>query len=325
MLTTNSAGKSLTIVIPTYNRKVLLGRAIQAYLAQSAPEAIQEILIVDDGSTDDTAAMVAAIAPQAPFPIRYLKQANKGPAAARNLGIREARSSIILFTDSDIVPGRELVAQHFSWHQQHSEPTVAVLGYVTWPSEPKPTPFMRWYGEHRLFAFGMFRHGQEVRTADLYTCNVSLKTDFLRSYGQFDEEFKTAACEDIELGYRLGKSGLKLLYNSQAIGYHHQFLSFADASRKALANADAVRLFLQKEAGKCTLDAKIRRRSHPRFQVVTWTAITAATVLAPARPLLDSYIPLPHFVYRLFSWYDSNESGLRRGWKKSYDLGSFAL
>src|SRR5260370_23800161 len=91
------------------------------------------------------------------LPGGYLRQSNKGPAAARNYGIREARSPIVLFTDSDIVPERDLVSQHAEWHRESPQTSRAILGYVTWPAAPKPTPFMSWYGDVRpLFAYRQF-------------------------------------------------------------------------------------------------------------------------------------------------------------------------
>ncbi len=139
---------SISVVIPTFNRATLLKKVLQGYLVQSAAQSICEIIVVDDGSTDDTAQMVQEIAATSPFPVRYLYQPNKGPAAARNRGIQETRANLILFTDSDIVPDTHLIQQHVDWHRNHPDPASALLGYVTWPPEPAPTPFMRWYGEH---------------------------------------------------------------------------------------------------------------------------------------------------------------------------------
>jgi GT2 family glycosyltransferase len=295
---------ALTVVIPTYNRFERLQRAIAAYLDQSALQGVAEIIVVDDGSTDSTAEMVARTCEGSPVAIRYFRQENKGPAAARNVGIREAHSELILFTDDDIVPERGLVAQHLAWHQQNPELSTAVLGYVTWPPQPRPTPFMKWYGEHKLFSYGRLQHGQEVERSQLFTSNVSLKANFLRTFGQFDEDFKTAAYEDIELAYRLRKSGLRLLYNSHAVAYHHQSFLFAEACSKARANAAAARVFLQKEAGKHLLEPRIRRRSRLWFRTTCWLAIAIATALKPARRLLDSYVPLPRIIYDLFLWYD---------------------
>jgi len=295
---------SLTVVIPTFNREVLLKKALEGYMAQSSSESIHELLVVDDGSTDGTESAVLELSRRSPFPIRYLRQPNKGPAAARNLGIREARTGIILFTDSDIVPARNLVFQHLQWHRENPETSVAILGYVTWPPEIKATPFMRWYGEAGpLFAYRQFRNKRQISFHFFYTCNLSLKTEFLRTHGQFDEDFTGAAFEDIELGYRLSKAGLRLLYNPRAVAYHHQYFSFSDACRKAQRNAPAARLFSRKEAGQRLLEPTIRRRSRLSYRIAARVASGIGAALRPASRLLDSHIPLPAIVYRLFFWY----------------------
>lgn len=296
---------SLSVIVPTYNREKVLAKALEGYLTQSSPHLIHELLLVDDGSTDDTESMVREFSSRSPFPIRYLRQPNQGPAAARNLGIREARSNLVLFTDSDIVPKSDLVEQHLAWHQKNPQITAAVLGYVTWPMEIKATPFMRWYGEGKLFAFNQLRNKQEARFHSFYTCNLSLKTEFLRTCGPFNEEFKSAAFEDIELGYRLSKQGMQLLYNPAAVGYHYQFFSFADACRKTLGNAAATRLFFRTEAGRQVLKEIRKKRSRSSYVVAKGIATLAARVLSPARPLLDSSVPLPGIVYHLFFWHDA--------------------
>ena len=303
---------SLSVIIPTFNRKGLLGKALSGYLAQSSPQLIRELLVVDDGSTDGTESLVGEFSKRSPFPIHYFPQPNKGPAAARNVGIREARSNLVLFTDSDIVPKGDLVEQHIAWHQRNPNLNTAVLGYVTWPLEIKATPFMRWYGEGRLFEFDKLRNKREASFHTFYTCNLSLKTEFLRTSGQFDEEFKRAAFEDVELGYRLSKQGLRLLYNTAAIGYHYQFFSFADACRKTLGNAAAAQLFLQKEAGQQDLQAIQRRHARARYSLAKTVAAGVARLLFPARRLIDSSIPLPSVVYYLFLW-----DSLRRATRES--------
>ncbi len=298
---------SLSVIIPTYNREKVLAKVLEAYLAQSSPTLIHELLVVDDGSADGTELMVREFSRRSPFPIRYLRQSNKGPAAARNLGIREARSSLVLFTDSDIVPERDLVRQHLEWHKANPQIGAAVLGYVTWPPEIKATPFMRWYGEDgALFRYRSLRGSRRaIGCHFFYTCNLSLKTEFLRTCGQFDEDFKSAAYEDLELGYRLNKLGLQLLYNSAAIGYHYQHFSFEEACRKRLANRGAALVFFQKEAGQQLLQQVRQMRSPARYTFMKGIATAAATLLSPARRLLDSSFPLPRFVYHLFYWYDA--------------------
>lgn len=86
---------SISVVIPTYNRAAYLPATVESVMAQSVQ--VHEILIVDDGSTDETERIVHSFA----GPIRYFQQRNRGPAAARNLGIREATGELIALVDSD--------------------------------------------------------------------------------------------------------------------------------------------------------------------------------------------------------------------------------
>jgi glycosyltransferase involved in cell wall biosynthesis len=295
---------ALTVVIPTYNRSGVLRRALEAYREQTAPHLIQELIVVDDGSTDGTEVMVCESTRQSPFLVRYLRQSNQGPAAARNYGIREARSRIILFTDSDIVPERDFVSQHAQWHRENPQTSAAVLGYVTWPANPKPTPFMRWYGEKGpLFTYGKFRNKREVSFSNFYSCNVSLKTDFLRNHGLFDEEFKSAAYEDTELGYRLSRAGLKLLYNPNAIAYHHQYFLFADACRRAKSTRTAADVFYRKEAGQHVLQQQKAKNSRVSHRIAKALGIGVGAALAPGRRWMDSHMRLPSIFYRLMLWY----------------------
>ncbi len=297
-----SSFSSLTVIIPTFNRKGVLAKALEGYQKQSSPELIDELIVVDDGSTDGTEAMVQEFAARAAFPVRYLRQPNQGPAAARNFGIREARSALVLFTDSDILPERDLVSQHIAWHQANPQMTAAVLGYVTWPDEIQPTRFMRWYGEHKLFFYDQLRTRRQVDCRFFYTCNVSLKTEFLRGGGWFDEEFKSAAFEDTELGFRLSKKGMKLLYNPAAVAYHDQYFSFEEACRKSLSAAPAEQVFLHKEAGQRAAREIEERQSRISYAIASRLAASVARLLRPLRPLVNSALPLPGIVYHLFFW-----------------------
>jgi glycosyltransferase involved in cell wall biosynthesis len=85
----------ISAVIPTYNCSRLLSRAIDSVLAQTVP--VDELLVVDDGSTDDTSSVVATYGDK----VRYIYQANGGAAAARNRGVAEARNDWIAFLDHD--------------------------------------------------------------------------------------------------------------------------------------------------------------------------------------------------------------------------------
>ena len=300
----------VSVVIPTFNRKGVLARAIKGYLAQSAIDEIKEVLVVDDGSTDGTDCAVSALAAEAPFPLRRLYQSNRGQAAARNLGISEAAAEIILFTDDDIIPVPGLLAEHLRWHDQHAERGVAVMGHVEWSPEVRPTPFMNWLGlDGPLFAYEWIRGKVEVDGCRFfYTCNLSLKTEFLRQTGTFDEDFKGYGWEDAELGYRLGKNGMRLFYNPAALAYHYKHVTFAEACRRAEQVALAWRILEQKEAGhylqayqaqQQAAEAEVPR-SLLRRAIHLVPAWIKSGVLSPFKLLLDTRIPLPWRLYRRF-------------------------
>jgi len=90
---------SISVIIPVYNGEQFVAEAIQSVLAQTTPPS--EIIVVDDGSTDATAQVVADLAASASMPLRYVYQANQGPAAARNVGIRRAEGDTLAFLDAD--------------------------------------------------------------------------------------------------------------------------------------------------------------------------------------------------------------------------------
>jgi glycosyltransferase involved in cell wall biosynthesis len=86
---------SVSVVIPTYNRASIVPRAIESALA--AVRSGDEVIVVHDGSTDDTARRLQEYGSH----IRYLPSGHGGVAAARNLGVREARAPLVAFLDSD--------------------------------------------------------------------------------------------------------------------------------------------------------------------------------------------------------------------------------
>lgn len=207
-----------SVVIPTYNRSDFLGRALRGLLDQSLKPGDYEIIVVDDGSADATPQAVKDLSlPESR--LRYLRQENKGPAAARNLGVSEARGDIILFTGDDCLPDSRLLEEHSLAHQQEGD--VGVIGHVAWHPELKITPFMLFLEEGVQFGFRHIKDPERAPYWAFYTSNCSIRKRRLEEVGGFDEDFKHAAWEDIELAYRLTQRGLRLLYRPSAITYHH--------------------------------------------------------------------------------------------------------
>ncbi len=219
----NGAGPApidITIVIPTYNRQELLPRVLSALVNQRAEGMRHEILFADDGSTDNTPALIGEVAREYPHIFRYVALPHTGsPAFPRNQGIREARGAVILLLDDDVIPDPTLALEHWKFHREHPEPEAAALGHLYLPEDVKrdPMSFLHTFREDQILAAGGLNY------LFFWSGHVSLKRDFMLSHGMFDEDPVLHPLEDMECGYRLWKSGMKLEYLPRATGGHaHQ-------------------------------------------------------------------------------------------------------
>lgn len=209
----------LSVVIPTHNRKEILRRSLEALLDQTLPPESYEIVIVDDGSTDETETMVRGMMLTSPASLRYFYQSNKGPAAARNLGIEEAEAEVILLIDDDVIASSSLLHTHLQGHQAGSR--IAILGKTEIHPEITLTPFLEFImASELLVAFDRIERGQDVPYRYFVTSNVSLRKEHLWEVGMFDEVFKSPGYEDTELAYRLSQYGIQTIYNPRAVAYH---------------------------------------------------------------------------------------------------------
>lgn len=238
---------TLSVIIPTYNRKEILDKCLEALFKQTCSNSNFEIIVIDDGSHDGTDNIVKAALERSPVEVKFFKQENKGPAAARNAGIKSARGEIVLFIGDDIIASPTLLEEHLNRHRENPDDRVAVLGYVTWSPDLGITPFMRWLENGGpQFSYHKLQHNSEVPWGCFWTCNISVKKRFLIENGLFDEEFPSAAYEDSELGYRLHKKGLELIYNRSAAAFHHHYTSLDDACLRMMKAGESAGMFYKK-------------------------------------------------------------------------------
>ena len=226
----------ISVVIPTYNRKEKLKKVLRSLSKQKSSQAEKinfEIVIIDDGSTDETGREIQTLGKKCSVPIRYFRQSKKGSAGARNLGIREAKNEIVLFLGSDTIPSANFVEEHLLSHKKYPDLRVAVLGFTSWAKDLEVTPFMWWmeHGGHQ-FKYDEIRNKMWVSYRYFFTSNISLKRGFLLKNGLFCEEFRAAAYEDLELGYRLEQKGLKIFYNKKAVAYHDHYTNIDIACQR---------------------------------------------------------------------------------------------
>lgn len=286
----------MTVVIPTHNRDTLLKQTLQGFCGLIDTPHSWELVIVDDGSTDATQMTVAEYANR--LPMRYLYQPKSGVACARNLGLNNARSPLVLFLDDDVIPGPLLLAEHLRFHQEHRGTEAALLGYVTWFPDLPITPFMRWYGEFgALFGYSLLKDGERANLRYLYSCNISFKTDFLRKQGQFNE--RLSVLEDNELGFRLGQKGLEMYFKRGALGFHNQTFTFEQSCKRLERYSAGLDAFLATPAGT----ALMSRRNRFLFRTANRLVKLIGPILIPFKPMLDADTKLPNAIYRLFYWY----------------------
>ena len=209
----------ISVIIPTCNRENSLAKVLTLFGYQTYPYSRFEVIVVDDGSVDNTENIVKELQSKLPYRLSYIKQKNAGPASARNRGLRQAQADILLFTGDDILPKNDLIEQHLESHKQYQD--VAVLGYVGWSDELNITDFMHYIAPDGFqFRYGSIKDTDNCGFRHFYTSNISLaKKWFIEDL--FDEDFPYAALEDTELAYRLEKKGLKIILNKKAISYHY--------------------------------------------------------------------------------------------------------
>jgi glycosyltransferase involved in cell wall biosynthesis len=237
---------SVGVVIPTYNRAQDLLTCLRHLERQSCRNF--EVLVTDDGSTDDTVSAVRDYARASPFPLTYMHQQNSGPAAARNRAIQKLHAPIGILIGDDIFPAPHFVATHLNFHLAHPQPEAVAVGYTRWCEDGQVvTPFMRWLDRGGVqFNYGELDAGTPPSWKHFYTSNLSFKTEYLRQ-NAFDAAFRKAAMEDIELGYRLEQQhGLQMFYLPDAIAEHRHPTTFRRACRRMVDVGTAAFLFAQR-------------------------------------------------------------------------------
>jgi glycosyltransferase involved in cell wall biosynthesis len=236
--------KLFSVIIPTYNRCNILRKTLAALFKQSLGPALFEVVVVDDGSTDDTPHFVQSLIESAPLTLRYKRQKNCGAGAARNRGLMLAHGEYVLFIDDDIIVDRMILQEHLRYHRLHSKLNEAVLGRVALAPELPDTYFNR---AHALFKWEKIANCDLVGWPYFMTGNISLKRRFLLDKGLcFDEHFLAPAYDDTEMGYRAAQHGLCIFYNKQAVGYHFHSMNSDQVIEKARKNGYALAMLHQK-------------------------------------------------------------------------------
>jgi GT2 family glycosyltransferase len=204
----------LSIVIPSYNRPEPLRHCLNALSGQDAPVDEWEVIVVDDGSASPVADALADLQP--PFRLKVLRQVNAGPGAARNRGVHEAQGSYCLFLDDDTIPTAGLLSAHLARQRAHGG--AVVVGKLTTEVAPDADWFARAAALRRNAHFSRLDSGSRpVQWKDCYSGNLSAPRATLLAAGGFAVDLPRA--EDVELGFRLARAGLAIVYAPDACAH----------------------------------------------------------------------------------------------------------
>ncbi|MBV8154167.1 MAG: glycosyltransferase [Candidatus Eremiobacteraeota bacterium] len=224
----------ISVVIATKDRARYLERAIES-LAASAGAPTFEIVVADNGSTDDTRAVVERKNETTGLPIRYVFEPQPNRGKARNRAIAIAEGEIVAFCDDDVNVPADWLGAH---SRAHTDSWAVVNGPIlnVGSYDDRPTPGVANYSR-----------------AYLCTCNASLPRRALADVGGFDETFDLYGWEDTELGVRLRESGIGWTFAWDAYLWHikpPQQNTVEVEARKAVEKARMARRFLSKHPGR---------------------------------------------------------------------------
>jgi GT2 family glycosyltransferase len=262
---------AISIIVPVYNGRAELGRCLAAL---TEPSPAVEIIVVDDGSTDESGLVAARMGARV-----LTLAANAGPAAARNYGARHARGDVLFFVDADVVMGPGAVQRVAAVLEARPE-MAAVFG--SYDASPAAEGIVSRY--RNLLHHFVHQTGAPDASTFWAGCGAIRRAIF-EEVGGFDEKrFRYASIEDIELGYRLRSAGHRILLDRALQGTHLKRwtlrpLLWTDIMGRA---APWSRLIL--DGRGLVDDLNIRREQ--RLSAVLVALAVLGLVLAPIRPWL---------------------------------------
>jgi glycosyltransferase involved in cell wall biosynthesis len=238
-----------TIQLCTYNRAALLERVLDACFEQTLDSDAYEVVLVNDGSADRTAAVIERARTRAGCGFTVIDQPNSGLAKGRNAGIAASRGERIIFIDDDVLPLPNFVAEHLRSHANHPLAIVrgGAINVESFDDLPPPIwSFKNYSGNY------------------FWTTNVSVPLKTIRAIGGFNDTFAEYGWEDIDVGLRLRFAGVKAVFNKEALVYHYKPRPRTGSVEKMIGQARAqARTAVQLE------------RIHPHWRTALATGDTA--------------------------------------------------
>lgn len=257
---------ALSVIIPVHNGGAHLSRCLDAL--RSSDLKSYEVIVVDDGSTDDSAEAARAHG----FEVVRL-DARRGPAAARNEGTRRARAEILLFLDADVVARTDTLARVEAFFRKHEE-TAALFG--SYDDEPDAQGFV---SQYKNLAHHFIHQRSRADAETFWAGCGAVRREAFDAAGGFDEtKYTRPSIEDIELGRRLRRRGFRIALDRELQVKHLKrwtlaSLLRADVFARALPWS---RLILKEGSMPCDLNLRASDRASAALACAALPALACA-------------------------------------------------
>jgi glycosyltransferase involved in cell wall biosynthesis len=273
--------KQISIVIPTFNSAQVLKACLESLANQTVGREKYEVIVVDDGSTDETKDIVAK------YPVRYIHQQNRGPAAARNNGVNHAQGEVVLFTDADCEPEPNWIEEMIK--PLNDNQVVGVKGAYKTRQKELVARLVQIEYEHKYERMKKFKY---IDFIDTYSAGY--RKDVFLKYEGFDERYPGASVEDQEFSFRLAHDGYKMVFNPEAVVYHKHSAYLTGYLRKKYKIAFWKAFLLRRHPEKVKTD------THTPQSLKLQMPLALGTILAFAGPLYSALYYVSCFSLALF-------------------------
>jgi len=218
----NLTQPNVSVIISAYNSGNTLKVCLKSLSKQTYPSEKYEIIIVDDGSTDNTSIILSSLPETNLFKVIHHSE-NYGLAAARNTGIKNAKGDILIFLDSDMEVKEDFIEKHVSFHRKSG--VIGVSGSIIPDIENPYDKYQRYLYESKRGA-AKFDINKPIPFKAFLFNNTSIKKIAFEKAGLFDENIKMYGGEDTEFSYRVWKYyPYGLYYDPLILVIHHHYRS----------------------------------------------------------------------------------------------------
>jgi glycosyltransferase involved in cell wall biosynthesis len=324
--------KTISIVIPTYNRAERLSDVLDCLLNSDLDGISAEIVVVDDGSTEPARHVVEEKAPPPDVFIKYLYQENRGPATARNNGFRNSSGEIVLFIDDDILVPSDLVKKHVNAHEQ--KPKSVIVGPCPCRMPEVSVPSARFI--HMLETEYLSRLTGSFTLIDtVISGNLSIERGmFADQGGLYNDELRSPTAEEFDVIAKLKRRNIPVFLGRELGAVHLQPTSIDETCKREYKHAVGIgelrmksaELFDELPALKDYADALSGPPSGSpasiklKIKGMLSGETSRAMILGIVR-LLERALPIDRFMFPLFKGVIGINilAGLREG-KRKFDI-----